>query len=250
MPPIGIRICLFALAVICSQAAHAETAPQPQTEDRFVCRFEHSISEATSCGLESTFRDAALPKHGMAMYEVNGYHGVEPTPEQRKAASDLLQRSFDSAKAHGWFDFDKASADGYERLLWDPIHYVNEEYIFDDHILDPERPEYLMYYHTSQGKKLVAFMFVTRKPLDTGPQIGGSLTQWHYHRWSNFRCLLEGVLTVSFAKAGKCEVGVSTKRSPEMLHVWLLDTPFGRFGHQMDLPIELIEKLVKQRGGD
>ena len=245
------RTCLFALAAVLTLTACTQDTKQPK--DRYVCRFEHSGSEPTSCGLESEFGDDEVDAHhagmhhGMAMYEIDRYHGQEPTPEQQQAAEDLIRRSYESAEKNGWFDFEKGSADGYKRLHRDPIHFVNKKYIFDDHVLDPERPEYLMYYNTSQGPKLVAFMFVPQNPRDEGPQIGGPLTRWHYHRWSKLYCLLEGMMTVGYAKDGKCKEGIPTKQSPEMMHVWLLDTPFGPFGKEMDLPLGLVEKLVKQR---
>ena len=73
-------------------------------------------------------------------------------------------------RTRGQEGYDKGSADGYKRLFRDPIHYANEKFIFDDRVLDPDRPEYLMYYDTSRGKRLVAFMFVPRKPREEGPQ--------------------------------------------------------------------------------
>ena len=67
-----------------------------------------------------------------------------------------------------------------------------------------------------------------------GPQPGGPLTLWHYHVWSFRSCLLRGLLVVGLPdESGSCERGVPTHRSPEMLHIWLVDHPLGPFSTSM-----------------
>src|SRR5436305_5731561 len=53
-------------------------------------------------------------------------------------------------------------SDGFELQWGDREHYVKREFAFDDKILDPDRPEFLMYRDTPRGKLLMGFMFFTR----------------------------------------------------------------------------------------
>ena len=83
----------------------------------------------------------------MEIWEVSQYPpGAQPTPEQQEAADRLIERCERAVQKHGWEDFQKALADGFKLLPNDRRHYYNEEYVFDDRVLDPERPEFLMYY--------------------------------------------------------------------------------------------------------
>ncbi len=155
-----------------------------------------------------------------------------------------------SATRNGWDNFEKGLADGYSLLLGDPVHYVNQEYLFDDAFLGCDRPEYLMYYDTPPGKALVGLMFITQKPLDEGPQFGGALTRWHYHYWAKPFCMRDGLMVIGSPRRGKCEVGNLSFRSPEMLHVWRLDHPAGKFSPMMHLDNETVQRLLAERSND
>ena len=80
-----------------------------------------------------------------------------------------------------------AEADGY-RTIGDSItgdeHYVNWSYVNDGNILDPNKPESLVYEMKNNKKTLVAAMYML--PFGSGfgdvPDVGGALTQWHVHR--------------------------------------------------------------------
>jgi hypothetical protein len=82
----------------------------------------------------------------------------QPTAEQQAAASALVARCRGVAERKGWFEFQQGLADGYRLMKGDLRHYVNEAFLFDDALLDCERPEYLMYYGTPQGKLLAGAM--------------------------------------------------------------------------------------------
>ena len=105
----------------------------------------------------------------MLLYEVTTHPDAEPTRDQAAQAEDLHARSLEAAKRHGWFDFRRGLEDGYELMFADSEHYVNREYALDDRVLDPDRPEFLMYYETPRGPKLAGFMVLTRGPEDPGP---------------------------------------------------------------------------------
>ena len=199
-------------------------------------------------------RDLGLPvvpqkKPAMLIYEVSQYPGVEPTPEQRNASEALRNASLLVAVERGWYDFDTGLSAGYTPMFSDDVHYVNEAFVFDDAELDPERHEFLMYYQTPHGMKLVGFMFYVARPFERGEQVGGALTTWHYHVWSRPQCLLGGLLAVDVPNlAGECARGLPRVRSPEMLHVWLIEHPEGPFSTRMRIRPKLLARLLEERG--
>jgi hypothetical protein len=214
--------------------------------ERYACRYQANMPR--ECNLETEFSQQPQLSPKMVIYEVDRYHGLEPSSDQELAAQELVRRSFEVAKKRGWYDIDQADRDGYRQLFQDRVHFANEAFIMDDYILDPERPEYLMYYDTPKGRQLAGFMFVVRSPDDEGPQIGGALTKWHYHVWSTPFCLKNGMMTVGVPDRNGCSVGQPRQRSPEMIHVWLVDHPLGVFSGQMRVPKELMLELFEKRG--
>jgi hypothetical protein len=185
------------------------------------------------------------------IWEVSLYPpGAEPTTEERDAAKRLVERSYEIATRNRWFDFGKARADGF--VLSSQSHYVNEKYVFDDAVLDPERPEFLMFYDTPEGKKFTGYMFLINEALGRGPQIAGSLTLWHYHIFSDYLCFERGLIIVGLTESGKCVRGFPQRRSPEMLHVWLIDHPAGQFSSQMIFPtatlMSALDRRLRERG--
>ncbi len=189
------------------------------------------------------------PAMGMLIYELNRFPSSEPTAEQQRAADELLATTVTSARAHGWLDFQQAIADGFEPMPGDRSHYMNTTFINDEQVLDPQRPEFLMYSGEELGKKLLAFMFIVNSPEDEGPQIGGPLTRWHFHTWSRVRCFENGRATHVPARAdGTCAIGTPSSRGPQMMHVWLLDHPGGRFASRMGMRRDVMRKLLADRG--
>ena len=184
-------------------------------------------------------------RKGQETYEVTRFPNQEPTPEQRRQAEDLVDKSRAAATRHGWFDYDKAAKDGFKRLALDDIHYVNPGYALDDVQLDPDRPEFLLFLDTPAGKRLAAFMFLARGPEDHGAQVGGPMTLWHYHAWADPVCLLERRIVVGLSNAsGQCADGVPVTRSPEMMHVWLVKNPGGPFATSMSLTEDMRQELM------
>jgi uncharacterized membrane protein len=109
--------------------------------------------------------------------------------------------------------------------------------MFDDVILDPERPEWLIYDDSPDGKVLMGLMFFTRELLEVGPTPGGQLAQWHYHPYETPRCAVKELWTVGQTdENGKCAEGVPVTRTPEMFHVWFIDHPLGRFTEMKIVP--------------
>lgn len=247
--------CTVALAVVALALASGACSSEETGEARYIRRFVPYPNEWERLSPEPTRAETGI----MEIWEVSQYPpGAQPTPAQQEAADRLIERCEQAVQKYGWEDFQKALADGFQLLTNDRRHYYNEENIFDDRVLDPERPEFLMYYGTPQGKRLVGFMFYVARHTDRGAQIGGPLTVWHYHLFSKPVCPLglprrpdrgaSGLPTVvEVDEAGPCVWGSRTHRSPEMLHVWLIRHPMGPFGTRMHLPPELVKEELEKR---
>ena len=191
--------------------------------------------------LETT--DLSDIEHGM--YELTHYPNQEATQVHKEAANKLIKATIDSDVRHGWLSKEKGLSDGYEQMYLDPVHFVNKEYFFDGEILNPDKPEFLMYYTTEEGDFLMGVMFVAVG--QRGPQVAGPLSIWHYHIEQRV-CYQWGVLPIGrYEEGGSCEAGIPNTRSPEMLHVWLFDHPDGRFATKMGLSEEDLKIGIKQR---
>ena len=193
--------------------------------------------------------DASSLKRPMVTIEVTRYpDAAGPTAAQQQAADELVRRTLQAAKDKGWFEFEQAGKDGFQLMHADPIHHGNMDYILDDVVLDPEKPEFLLYYDTAKGKRLAGVMYLVSEPQEHGAQVGGPLTVWHYHAWQKAKCLLNRMVVVTEPGSdGSCMLGEPSHRSPEMMHVWFLDHPNGPFSTKMSLPPELLKKL-EERG--
>ncbi|MDP6979308.1 MAG: hypothetical protein QF570_12010 [Myxococcota bacterium] len=235
-----VTLAVFDLTA-CAPEAPPETGP-PRWARRIV-PFENTWRPESEIPAEPQESPA------MVLWELTAFEpGSPPTPEQQAAADALLEDCYRAALEHGWYDFEKGLADGFQLMFEDRRHYENREYILDDRVLDPDRPEFLMYYGTPRGKRLSGFMFYTDEPLARGPQPGGNLMIWHYHVWKQTLCLLDGLVSVGVGdSSGRCKDGTPTHRSPEMLHVWLIDHPEGPFTTSMMLEPRLFRRLVEQR---
>jgi hypothetical protein len=160
--------------------------------------------------------------------DLGGVDGV--TPAQQARAENLLAATLvvlpqwsDPAydEAHGFFSIHDG-ATGVE-------HYLNFEYMNDDVILDPSRPESLVFDTTVTPKRLVAAMYMMRPgdSFEDVPDIGGPLTQWHIH---NNLCFTTGGQIAGLTDAdGQCAPPLVQGALTPMMHVWLVPNPCGPF---------------------
>ena len=236
---------------------------RPRAPDRPVRAWEEQLAESDKPPLapdkrlmRNVFRGSAwepepafprIPSAVMEIWEVTRYpQEVPATSNQVIAAERLVEQSFQAARRNRWFDFAKGMSDGYKQSAGDPNHYSNLEFIVDEAVLDPERPEVLMYYPTPTGPKLTGVMFLVRTPEEQGAQVSGPFTRWHYHVWPELTCLLHGILMTTRAPCSDINE-VATYRSPEMMHVWLVDHPGGAFATPMQLDPSLLGDLLARR---
>ncbi len=220
-------------------------------DERFVRRYFNVLGAVREKWQPESAMPAKPQKRPFnVVWEVTRYRDTQPTDAQRQVADSLAAQCFRAAEQRGWFDYETGLRHGYRQQDHDENHYYNWQYIVDGVILDPERPEYLMYYETAGGHELLGFMFLAGGPLMEGPQVGGPLTVWHYHIFARPVCYREGLLPVGKPLIGPqvtCAEGAPRQRSPEMLHVWLVDRPGGPFATPMVIDPKLIPDLVEQR---
>jgi hypothetical protein len=159
--------------------------------------------------------------------------GSPPTEEQLVAAGDFVERV--RATAAVLADQEAAERAGYRQwATFDDVHMVNPDHVTDGRVLDPERPEFVMF----QYGELLGFMFLAADNAAPGPQLGGPLTVWHHHR-SGPACWTSGGLLLDErhpqpGSSGTCPGNLLlSERSPEMLHVWVVDHQDGPFASQM-----------------
>lgn len=108
-------------------------------------------------------------------------------------------------------------------------HYLNRANIEDDVMLDPDRPESLVYDTTVTPKRLVAAMYMATPgtTLETVPDIGGPLTQWHIH---NNLCFNDRGQVAGLTQGdGSCRPPLVKGAEIPMIHVWIVPRPCGPF---------------------
>jgi len=129
----------------------------------------------------------------------------------------------------------EAYAAGY-RSIGDAVtgdeHYVNWSYVNDGHILDPQRPESIVYERRNGTQRAAAAMYMLPfgSTFAAVPDVGGALTQWHIH---NNLCLtndpLQKVVSDITTATATCPPGTSKAGNTPMLHVWIFPNPCGPF---------------------
>lgn len=163
------------------------------------------------------------------------------TAAQLEAAARLLTET--RAAVAKYADEKVAIAAGYRPMEppdGDIVHFVNSAYMIDADILRPEHVQSLIYFNSSHGPMLIGAMYMMPNRGMTGPQIGGSLTVWHQHAnicFDNTTNMAVAFTHSAFfdgsGKSGSCPPGSNTHRTPEMLHVWMIDNPDGPFASDM-----------------
>jgi hypothetical protein len=160
-------------------------------------------------------RHASNDSHGVSHRVPVGVTEGRPTGAERAAAEQLL----DEIERHRWRWRDRASAraDGYEPTPRASgqrnQHWRNPTFMRDDRILDPRRPEGLVF----RDGRLVGVVFRTPRGVEA-PQPGGPLMVWHAHE----------------PACADDPEGQACRRAPKMLHAWFsgdeaaFDTAEGR----------------------
>ena len=171
---------------------------------------------------------------GAARITLAGFAGV--SPDQQARAEELIYQTRtilpkfatpEIAEEYGFTSIQDAST-GVE-------HYINWSWINDEHELNPNYPESLVFaVGPGRSRTLVSAMYMVgdEYTLETVPDVGGPLTQWHIH---NNLCFnkdpkISGSTRVVgvTSEDGPCSFGVKIQPNP-MLHVWLTPQACGPF---------------------
>jgi hypothetical protein len=163
--------------------------------------------------------------------DLGGVAGV--TPEEQARAENLIAITL--IRLPQWADSSVAEAKGYH-TIGDGVtgyeHLINWSYINDDKILDPDYPESLVY-HIVNGKRVLEsamYMLPPGSTLDSVPDIGGALTQWHIH---DNLCFTNDPVSPHVAgltdSKGNCSSPTVKLEPVPMIHVWIVPKPCGPF---------------------
>ncbi|NHN46631.1 hypothetical protein G9464_03345 [Halostella sp. JP-L12] len=115
-------------------------------------------------------------------------------------------------------------------------HWLNPEFIGDDSVLDPERPESVLV--DNKWWRPIGVMFVGTEggdPLDSPPAVyetedGRACAPWHYHAGRPGRFAWWYYEQFHEAKFGEWSLQLPC-RTPCMLHVWTYPNPEGVYAH-------------------
>jgi hypothetical protein len=133
-------------------------------------------------------------------------------------------------------DLRDAVAAGYapHRRVGEAIkHYFNPGYVIDGRVLDPARPEGLLYAFTTRGPVVVAAVYLMNRADEPGRAVGGCLTHWHAHDNLCSSDPDNGRITGLRGPGGRCPRGQVPWAAPPMLHTWVIDIPGGPFAHKV-----------------
>ena len=161
-----------------------------------------------------------------------------PASEAESAAATRLYTETAAAIAK-FADPSVARDAGYNvaGLAGTDFHADNPRLKGDDHILDPDAPETLVYAVAASGEPvLLGAMYQMDDVGEIGPAIGGPLTVWHAH---DHICLpIPLAISGLTSPFGLCPLGSLTMPiTNEMLHVWTVpgldeEDWFGEIGEQ------------------
>jgi hypothetical protein len=149
-----------------------------------------------------------------------------PTPAQVDAANRLYaETKQDIAPYQDWHS---AWAAGYRpggSTSLPSTHWMNQRYVDAGYVMDPRRPQGLVYANTRHGPVLLGAMFQMKSLNTFGPDPGGPMTAWHQHENICFTPFgFEFSLMTPFSI---CPAGAIDISAPAMLHVWIVDNPRG-----------------------
>lgn len=173
--------------------------------------------------------DATLP------VDLSGVPGV--TAEQQASAERLVTRTI--VNLPQFRDPSYILTLGYRSIGDDVtgyVHYLNWPWLSDGRELDPAHPEALVYkLDYPNGVRTLTlqaamYMLEPGSTLDTVPDVGGPLVQWHVHRNLCYGGQPNAWRVISVVEPpAPCPAGQFRPEAVPMLHVWIVPQPCGPF---------------------
>lgn len=179
-------------------------------------------------GIDGADHVVAVPFDPALPIDLGGTPGV--TPQQQAQAENLVALTL--ARLPQWADPAVAEKAGF-RSIGDGFsgveHFVNQAFMNDRTVLDPDRPESLVYDTSKGGRTLAAAMYMVARgtPLSAVPAVGGKLVQWHIH--DNLCYNAAGKVSALTDASGACPAGLVKPIPTPMVHVWIVPHACGPF---------------------
>lgn len=220
---VALAVAALALPAMVSAGSHTHAEAENGTG--------HSHAPSSEVSAEAVDHEPAIvppkPFDPERPIDLGGVDGV--TLEQQAAAENLLAATV--LLLPRFSDPAEAEAMGFVSIgdgFLGHEHYLHAEYMADGVILDPSRPESLVFDTSVEPKQLVAAMYMLNPgdTLDDAPELGGQLTQWHVHDNLCFAGPRVAGLTDS---DGQCAPGTAKGPETPMIHVWITPHPCGPF---------------------
>jgi hypothetical protein len=187
------------------------------------------VSGATVWGIALATPDTRHVHAGAVLQATN----TLATPEQVAAAAQLYAET--KAATLPYADWHQAWAAGYRpggTTSMPSAHWMNDKYVKAGYVMDPQRPQGLVYANSKHGPVLLGAMFQMQHINQFGPDPGGPLTAWHQHENICVTPIgLEFSLMTPFAT---CPLGAIDISVTPMLHVWFFKTSGGPFAVDID----------------
>lgn len=146
----------------------------------------------------------------------------EPTDLER-AEADRIYRETAAAIAK-YEDLSVAAAAGYDvgNIVGSQFHAENARFKSDGVVLDPQRPETLVYEPGPNGPILLGALFEMESAGMPGPAFGGPITVWHAHDHICFAFSPPAIAGFE-SPLGVCPVAsISFPVTNEMIHLWTI----------------------------
>jgi hypothetical protein len=205
----------------------------------------HALEDARSGAVDGSASGGGHHHHGQHLARAQAGVIMRPgatgtTPGQERAAADLLAAV--RAATARYRDVAAALADGYRPDKAGDgldVHFENKERSGDGAVLDPARPEMLVYARAGGRAALLGVAFRMPRAGQRGPQIGGASTTWHAHN------ICVGPVPPGFGLVtpyGTCPFLTAEVTLPEMMHVWVVESPAGPFADS--LPKEVAQRAL------
>jgi hypothetical protein len=177
---------------------------------------------------------------------------VAAAAADERARAEALRRD-SVANAERWRDPEAATASGFrfkgDRRLADRpgrfLHVPNPAWRADGRVLDPARPETLVYWRGPHDRLVLVGVMYTAARGRRGPTVGGPITRWHDHESCR-----DPATHVKLGRPadGACPSGQVLRRSGEMMHVWFTDDLATAFARRA--PLQELRAFAVKAGAD